>query len=85
MTLEEFASRFGVERQVLHLWIERRWIIASNGTLREVDVARARLIRDMQVDMGVNDEGVEIALHLIDQLHDLRKVALELHRQLDQK
>lgn len=74
MTLEEFARRFDIEHRVLHAWVERRWIIAERSVLREIDVARARLIRDMQFDLGVNDEGVEIALHLLDQIHDLRRI-----------
>jgi len=49
--------------------------------LREIDVARARLIRDMQVDLGVNDEGVDIALHLIDQIHELRRTMAGLHQE----
>jgi chaperone modulatory protein CbpM len=38
----------------------------------EIDLARVQLIKDLKVDFGVNDEGVAIILHLIDQLHGLR-------------
>jgi chaperone modulatory protein CbpM len=31
-----------------------------------------QLIKDLKVDFGVNDEGIAIILHLIDQLHGLR-------------
>ena len=79
MTLEEFSREFGIEHRTLHVWVTRRWIIAEGENLREIDVARARLIRDMQIDMGVNDEGVEIALHLIDQIHDLRRIMAGMH------
>lgn len=80
MTLEEFSTQFGIEQGTLRVWIEKRWVIAESGTLRDIDVARARLVRDMQIDMGVNDEGVDIALHLIDQIHDLRRAMAELQR-----
>ena len=80
MTLDEFSLQFGVERQTLHVWISRRWLIAENETMREIDVARARLIRDMQTDLGVNDEGVDVALHLLDQVHELRRMMADLRR-----
>ena len=44
----------------------------------EVDLARARLIRDLKVDLGVNDDGIAIVLHLLDQLHGLRRLLREM-------
>ncbi|MFT4096046.1 MAG: chaperone modulator CbpM [Rhodoblastus sp.] len=82
MTLDEFSRAYGVERQTLHVWISRRWLIADQETLREIDVARARLIADMQTDLGVNDEGVDVALHLLDQIHDLRRTMADLRKQM---
>jgi chaperone modulatory protein CbpM len=38
----------------------------------DADLARVRLIRDLQVDFGLNAEGIAIVLHLLDQLHGLR-------------
>jgi chaperone modulatory protein CbpM len=38
----------------------------------DVDLARAQLIRDLREDLGVNDEGVAVILHLLDQMHGLR-------------
>jgi len=46
----------------------------------DMDVARARLIRDLKIDLGVNDEGVDVILHLLDQLHGLRRVLEALHK-----
>ena len=34
----------------------------------DTDAARAHLIRDLKTDFGVNDEGVDVVLHLVDQL-----------------
>jgi chaperone modulatory protein CbpM len=36
-------------------------------------LARAQLIRDLRDDFGVNDEGISVVLHLIDQMHGLRR------------
>ena len=44
----------------------------------EADLARARLIRDLKTDMGVNDEGVTVILDLVDQVHGLRRILREL-------
>lgn len=78
--LEEFLARSGIELRSLEQWIDRDWLIAERRSatilLTEVDAARARLIHDLKGDLGVNDEGIEIVLHLVDQLHGLRQ-ALE--------
>jgi chaperone modulatory protein CbpM len=42
-----------------------------------VDLARAQLIRDLRDDLGVNDEGISVILHLLDQVHGLRR---SMHR-----
>jgi chaperone modulatory protein CbpM len=47
-----------------------------------MDVARARLIRDLKDDFGVNDAGVDVILHLLDQLHGLRRAFDQLHRDI---
>jgi len=38
-----------------------------------MDLARANLIHDLRDKMGVNDEGLGVILHLLDQLHALRR------------
>ncbi len=38
----------------------------------EADLARARLIRELKRDFGVNDEGIGVILNLLDQVHGLR-------------
>lgn len=65
-----------LDAAVLETWIEAGWIIPRNDAeaqrFADVDVARARLIRDLRQDIGVNDEGVAIILDLVDQIHGLR-------------
>ena len=38
-----------------------------------MDLARANLIHDLKDKMGVNDEGLGVILHLLDQMHALRR------------
>jgi len=88
MSKPEFLNRAGLEVQTLDTWLEQHWLIpdqTSTGTnFSEMDVARAHLIRDLKVDFGVNDEGVEVILHLVDQLHGLRRALAQLNRDLQE-
>jgi chaperone modulatory protein CbpM len=43
-----------------------------------MDLSRAKLIRDLKNDLGVNDEGVGVILNLLDQMHGLRRALAEL-------
>jgi chaperone modulatory protein CbpM len=83
---QEFLTRAGLQVQTLELWLEQRWLIpeqTSSGTnFSDMDVARARLIQDLRDDFGVNDAGVDVILHLLDQLHGLRRALDRLHKDL---
>jgi len=71
-----FLARARLDAGVLETWIAAGWVVpredAEAHRFAEIDVARARLIRDLKDDIGVNDEGVAIILDLIDQIHGLR-------------
>ena len=86
MTKQEFLTHAGLQVQTLELWLDQRWLIPDQAsaemTFSEADVARAHLIRDLKSDFGVNDEGVDVILHLVDQLHGLRGAFEQLHRNL---
>jgi chaperone modulatory protein CbpM len=86
MNEQEFLTRAGLQMQTLELWLEQRWLIpeqSSAGTnFSDMDVARARLIRDLKDDFGVNDAGVDVILHLLDQLHGLRSALDHLHKDI---
>jgi chaperone modulatory protein CbpM len=83
MSKQEFLTSSGVEAQALEFWIEQQWLIPAQTDAEtrfsDTDVARARLIRDLKGDLGVNDEGVDVILHLVDQLHGLRRALEQLH------
>ena len=73
----EFCRVAGLEATALEAWIETGWlhpIEARRGRrFSTIDLARARLILDLRGPMGVNDEGVTLVLHLVDQIHGLRR------------
>ena len=85
MNKQEFLTRAGLEVQTLELWLEQRWLIPNETSAEmdfsDADVARAHLIQDLKIDFGVNDEGVDVILHLLDQLHGLRRVLDELQKE----
>lgn len=84
MTIDRqaFLTRVGIRMPTLEFWLEQQWVIPEQtpaGTnFSEQDVARARLIQDLKDDFGINDEGVDVILHLVDQLHGLRAVLTRL-------
>lgn len=88
MNTQEFLTSADLQVQTLELWLDQRWLIpdqtSAEMTFSETDVARAHLIRDLKSDFGVNDEGVDVILHLVDQLHGLRGAFEQLHRNLNE-
>ena len=66
----------------LEAWIEAGWLVPQRAgperVFSELDLARAWLIRDMRDGMGVNDEGIAVALGLLDQVHGLRQALWRL-------
>jgi chaperone modulatory protein CbpM len=82
MNRQEFLTSSGLQVQTLELWLEQKWLIpaqeSSGLAFSEVDVARVRFIKELKEDFGVNDEGVDIVLHLVDQLHGLRHALTQL-------
>ena len=82
ITRLDFLARADIDHRTLELWIEEEWLIpsatADDLVFSEADIARARLIRDLIDDLGVNAEGVGVARHLLDQIHGLREAMSEM-------
>lgn len=71
-----FARRIHVDMERLHVFIDRGWIspliVDGRPMFGEIDIARAALIDDLVNQMGVNDDGIDLVLDLVDQLYSLR-------------
>jgi chaperone modulatory protein CbpM len=84
--LKEFLARSGIDIRTIEQWFALEWIAppqaAPRAVISEVDAARAFFIRDLKVEFGVNDEGIEIVLRLVDQMHGLRRAMLALGEEL---
>lgn len=84
--IDEFLAQSGIDRRLLEDWIEREWLLperkAKRVILTDIDAARARFIQDLRSDLGVNDEGIAIVLHLVDQLHGLRGAVTHIRTEI---
>jgi chaperone modulatory protein CbpM len=80
-TEREFLERARLDRATLAVWVREEWIVpgrqAEETGFTEMDLARVNLIRDLTERMGVNDEGLGVILHLLDQMHGLRRALAE--------
>ena len=90
ITEREFLERARLDRRTLAVWIEEEWLMpartADEVAFTDMDLARANLIRDLRDKMGVNDEGLGVVLHLLDQMHALRRaLAAALESARDRK
>lgn len=86
MNKQQFLVDAGLEVQTLEFWIEQQWLVPQQTSdelsFSDTDLARAHLIRDLRGDFGVNDEGVDVILHLVDQLHGLRRAFEQLQKDI---
>lgn len=86
MNKQQFLIDAGLEVQTLEFWIEQQWLVPQQTSdelsFSDTDLARAHLIRDLRGDFGVNDEGVDVILHLVDQLHGLRRAFEQLQKDI---
>ena len=86
MDAREFQARADLRPDKLEIWLESGWLLPAfrEGVWQyvEIDLARAQLIRDLQHDLGINDDGVAVVLDLIDQVGGLRHVLQAILRAL---
>ncbi len=78
----DFLYRAQLDQETLEIWIQEEWLVpgetGGEPAFSEADLARAKLIRDLTHDMGVNTEGVGVILNLLDQMHSLRKAMADM-------
>ncbi len=72
----EICAYLDIEVSVLDVWVEQQWLVPDEEdgmrNFRPADVARGRLILDLIGPMGVNEDGVDVAMNLVDQIYSLR-------------
>ena len=79
---EDFVVRARIDDVVLTSWIEAGWLRPNDQqtvqNLSEIDLARAEFIILLDRDIGLNNEGISVALDLVDQIHGVRRALREL-------
>ena len=82
ISVQELCIRARLEHRWVEAWVTAGWLVPPQTDpelmFSDLDLARARLIRDLREDLGVNDEGIDVVLHLLDQVHGLRGSMQEL-------
>jgi len=81
IAIQEFLIRVRIDRERVETWVSSGWLVPQREPellFSDVDIARAQLIRDLSDDLGVNDEGISVILHLLDQMHGLRRSMRDL-------
>src|SRR5262245_46154801 len=82
ISVQEFLIRARLQQHLLQAWVEAGWLVPPQTDpewmFSDVDLARAQFICDLRDDFGVNDEGISVILHLIDQVHGLRQSMQDL-------
>jgi chaperone modulatory protein CbpM len=86
-SMQQVVTEVGVTETDLHLWIEQRWVLPDKQddsfVFDDVDIARARLIRELRVDLMVNEEAIPVVLSLLDQVHALRRALTRVNSAID--
>lgn len=82
MEMQQLIERSHLDPRMVNAWIEAEWLLPAAARtgfdFSETDLARALLIQELRVDFGVNDEGIAIVLHLLDQLYGLRSLLKDI-------
>jgi chaperone modulatory protein CbpM len=82
LSRQEFLMLSGLSNETLNGWFEPEWLlpaeISTGICFSGADLARARFIRDLEESMGINGEGIEVILDLVDQLHGVRRSLMDL-------
>lgn len=72
----EFCEHLSISSSTLTIWVERQWIIPEideeGDAFHDADLARGLLILDLTETMGVNHDGIDVIMALVDQVHGLR-------------
>lgn len=66
----------GLDRVRLKRWIAEAWVRPEEHEgkflFREIDLARVRLIFELNTELGIDEEAIPVVLQLLDHIHTLR-------------
>jgi chaperone modulatory protein CbpM len=89
MTLEQLSVSVRVDRGRVTHWVEAGWLLPEetdgDWQFTDIDIARARLIRDLVEAFEVNEAAVPVILDLIDQRQALEARMRDLFQSLGEE
>jgi len=75
--------------QRLHKWIRLGWVrpdrVEGAAVFHEVDIARVRLLHDLEHELEFDEDTVPLVLSLLDQIHGLRNELRSLVAAVDEQ
>jgi chaperone modulatory protein CbpM len=82
--IQEVIRETGVSQERIVSYIQESWVapikppVEKDLSVQELvfdeeDLARIRLIQDLERDFELNENALDVVLHLLDQIHVLRK------------
>ena len=74
--ISETAYRCCLSQEIILQFIEYEWVMPLDPErllFDEDDISRILLISELKEQLGVNDDGIPIILHLLDQLNHLHR------------
>lgn len=89
MRMETLVAEFpDLDPRELAHWVERHWIVpdrddSETWLFTDIDVARVRLIHDLQRDLDIADDMIPLILSLLDQVYDLRCALRSITRAIE--
>jgi len=67
----------GLEAETLQRWVDLGWVLPSTDgeavRFDATDVARVRLIFDLQYELRIEESSLAVVLSLMDQLYEVRR------------
>ena len=80
LDIDDVVRLAGVRRTELVTWIEERWVLPAEEDGRwlfaEVDVARVRLIVELNRDLDIGPDAMPVVLALLDRANALHRSLL---------
>ena len=88
MTLAELLNEFGVQREEMLSWIERRWVLplheSGDYVFAESDVARVQMILELRRDLAIDEDAMSVVLDLLDKLYAVRRQMRDILSAIDE-
>lgn len=91
MTMEKLVEALGgaPDRLTIQTYISHEWLRPElqdeQPHFEEIDIARARLVHQLQHEMSIDDHAMDVVLGLLDQLYGLHERMRQVHHAISRQ